>query len=43
MSEFLAYRIIAGKLNFTDVPTKLKEEVREILIKNNHVNLLDGE
>ena len=31
MATFLAYRIMSGKLTFTEVPVKLKEQVRKIL------------
>ena len=31
MAEFLAYRILSGKLNFNKVPKALKEEVKAIL------------
>lgn len=33
MAEFLAYRIIQGKLRFAKVPATLKEQVRTILIE----------
>lgn len=33
MAEFLAYRIIQGKLTYGKVPTKLKEQVKQILIE----------
>lgn len=32
MAEFLAYRILDGKLEFNAVPKMLKEKVRLILI-----------
>ena len=32
MAEFLAYRIIDGKLTFSRVPKLIKEDVRQILI-----------
>lgn len=31
MAEFLAYRVLDGKLEFRKVPTSLKDEVRSIL------------
>lgn len=31
MAEFLAYRILNGKLNFNKIPKALKEEVKTIL------------
>jgi hypothetical protein len=34
MAEFLAYRIIQGKLTYKKVPTKLKEQVKQILIES---------
>lgn len=33
MAEFLARRILEGKLLFADVPKKLKDEVYQILLK----------
>ena len=32
MADFLAYRIIDGKLTFARVPKALKEDVRRVLI-----------
>ena len=32
MAMFFAQRVILGKTEFADVPAKLKEQVREILI-----------
>ena len=32
MSEFFAQRVILGKTEFKDVPAKLQEQVKEILI-----------
>lgn len=31
MAEFLAYRILQGKLTFSKVPERLKADVKEIL------------
>lgn len=39
MAEFLAYRILDGKTTFEKVPTKLKEEVRQILVELGHEEL----
>lgn len=39
MAEFLAYRILDGKLEFTKVPASLKEEVRTILVDLGHEEL----
>lgn len=33
MAEFLAYRIMQGKLTFDKVPASLKEQVRMVLIE----------
>ena len=41
MAEFLAYRIICGKLTFDKVPKLLKAEVKEILIDMGHTELVD--
>ena len=32
MAEFLAYRVMQGKLTFEEVPNGLKPKVRQILI-----------
>lgn len=32
MAEFLAYRILSGKLTYAKVPDRLKAEVKAILI-----------
>lgn len=40
MAEFLAYRILDGKLEFEKVPEVLKEEVRVILIDLGHEELV---
>jgi hypothetical protein len=32
MAEFLAYRILSDKLNFSKIPNVLKEEVKAILV-----------
>ena len=34
ITNFLAYRIISGKLTFSSVPDKLKANVKEILIES---------
>lgn len=34
MAYFFAQRIILGKLTFDEVPAKLKEQVREVLIES---------
>lgn len=34
MAEFLAYRIMQGKLTYAKVPAKLKEQVKQILIES---------
>ncbi len=39
MANFLAYRILDGKLTFEKVPQALKEEVRNILIELGHEEL----
>ena len=33
MAEFLAYRILQGKLEFSKGPARLKEDVRVILVE----------
>lgn len=33
MAEFLAYRVMQGKLTFEQVPNNLKARVKEILIE----------
>lgn len=33
MANFLVYRILDGKLTFEEVPVKLKNEVKQILIE----------
>lgn len=40
MEEFLAYRIICGKMTFDQVPKTLKEKVKQILIEEGCENLL---
>ena len=32
MAMFFAQRVILGKMSFADVPEKLKEQVRELLV-----------
>lgn len=39
MAEFLAYRILDGKLEFEKVPEVLKEEVKAILVDMGHEEL----
>lgn len=39
MAEFLAYRILDGKFEFNNVPTKLQDEVKQILIELGHEEL----
>lgn len=34
MAYFFAQRIILGKITFAEVPAKLKDQVREILIES---------
>lgn len=34
MSEFFAQRIVLGKTEFKNVPAKLKDQVKEILINS---------
>lgn len=34
MAEFLAYRILIGKLTFARVPEKLKDDVKAVLIES---------
>lgn len=37
MAEFLALRIISGKLTLDEVPEKLKAQVKEILINKGFI------
>lgn len=39
MADFLVYRILDGKLEFKDVPVKLKEEVKAVLVDMGHEEL----
>ena len=39
MAEFLAYRILEGKLEFKKVPSVLKEEVKAVLVDTGHEEL----
>lgn len=39
MAEFLAYRILDDKLEYANVPTVLKDEVKAILIDLGHEEL----
>lgn len=32
MAEFLAYRILQGKLTFSNVPERLKADVKAVLV-----------
>ena len=41
MAEFLAYRIICGKLTFDKVPARLKADVKNILIDLGYGNLTE--
>lgn len=41
MAEFLAYRILDGKLEFEKVPEVLKEEVKAILVDMGHKELAE--
>lgn len=41
MAMLWATKIILGKKKFSDVPAKLKEQVREILIENGLEELLE--
>lgn len=40
MAEFLALRVIAGKLEYKNVPEVLKEQVKQILIEKRHEELV---
>lgn len=40
MPEFLAYRVVQGKLTFDKVPNNLKEQVKQILILEGHEDLI---
>ena len=40
MAEFLAYRILEGKLEYKKVPAKLKEQVKTILVDLGHAELV---
>ena len=41
MAEFLAYRIIQGKLSYEKVPEKLKAEIKTILAELGHPDLAE--
>lgn len=41
MANFLAYRIISGKLEFKNVPEVLKDKVKHILIDEGHPELAE--
>ena len=40
MANFLAYRIIAGKLEFKNVPEVLRDKVKQILIDKGHQDMV---
>ncbi len=40
MAEFLAYRILEGKLEYKKVPARLKEQVKAILVDLGHAELV---
>lgn len=39
MANFLVYRILDGKLDFTDVPKALEARVKKILVEIGHEEL----
>lgn len=39
MADFLAYRIIIGKLEYADVPESLKATVKKVLIESDCADL----
>lgn len=41
MAEFLAYRILAGKLTFDKVPTRLKADVKTVLTEMGYPELAE--
>lgn len=41
MAMFFAQRVILGKTKYTDVPAKLKEETKEILVDSGLAYLAD--
>ena len=41
MAEFLAYRILQGKLTYEKVPAKLKTDVKAILTELGHPELAE--
>ena len=41
MARLWANQIIAGKKKFHETPSKLKEQVRQILIDEGHADLID--
>ena len=41
MAEFLAYRIICGKLTFEKVPSKLKNDVKTMLVELGYEKLAE--
>ena len=41
MAEFLAYRIVQGKLTYQKVPERLKEEVKTILTELGYQELTE--
>ncbi len=40
MAKFLAYRILEGKTTFENIPLKLKEDVKKVLIGLGHEELV---
>lgn len=42
MAKVYATLIIKGKKNFADVPERIKEQVRQILVDLGHEDLVEG-
>ena len=42
MAEVYADLIIKGRKTYSEVPAKLKEAVKEVLIRRGHPELMDG-
>jgi len=42
MAKVYATLIIKGKKNYADVPEKIKEQVRQILVDLGHEDLVEG-
>jgi len=42
MAKVYAILIIKGKKNFADVPERIKEQVRQILVDLGHEDLVEG-